>query len=109
MLLKNSLIVFSNDIGVKLFTLNQVIDEVIVENYLVFTFPGIFCKLKVINQREVIEHFAESTQCKGAFIVMLRQEGQNCWRSRIYFYFKPWYYIQRRLKGLSAQYMGPSS
>ena len=43
-ILKNSLTVISNDPGFKLFTLNQVIDEL---NYLeqpCVTFPGIFCK-----------------------------------------------------------------
>ena len=31
--------------------------------------------VKVIKQREVIENFAESVQCKGTIFVMLKQEG----------------------------------
>ena len=38
---KNFLTVVSNSTGFRLFTLNQVIDEV---NDLVLTYPGIFCK-----------------------------------------------------------------
>ena len=29
--------------------------------------------VKVINQREVVEHFAESSQCEGTILVMLNQ------------------------------------
>ena len=52
----------SNGTGLKLFTLNQDIDEI---NYCKeqpgVTFPVYF--VKVIHQREVIENFAESVQC----------------------------------------------
>ena len=31
--------------------------------------------VKIINQREVMEHFAESAPCKGTIFIMLKQEG----------------------------------
>ena len=31
--------------------------------------------LKVINNRDVIENFAESAHCKGTIFVILKQEG----------------------------------
>ena len=34
--------------------------------------------LKVINQREVLNFFAESAQCQGTIFVMLKQAGCAC-------------------------------
>ena len=31
--------------------------------------------VKVINNRDVIENFAESAQCKGTIFVIIKQEG----------------------------------
>ena len=64
---KKILTVISNDQGFKLFTLNQVIDEVNCSEQPCVTFPGIF--FKVIHQREVIENFVESVQCRGTILL----------------------------------------